>query len=227
MKVSDRTIKAMRYSAFGAIGGALALSPLGLSFADPDQGPPPPPPATVTATVTAIVAPEECKPIPDGKLPQQAVDYATVDGRIITPTPTPAPENDDAMDTPKKDTPKKDKSDKEKKSDEGSAEQINGSGPFDPYLCDPQAAVIASASEKPDAKPPVDEGPKLGDIPGVKPTLRPYPNQQGDLTEGQGGGSGVTLGTPDPKATPTENPAPRPGAPGPGNGLGGSPRPLG
>ena len=204
MGASDRTKKLLRYGAFGAIGGAMALSPLGFASADEEPGVPSAP-ATVTATVTAIVAPEECKPIPDGKLPQQAVDYAT-DGGPITTAPAP-PADDTGLDAPK-DSTSNPTSDEEKAS-------AQGSGPFDPYLCEAQGATQA-------ARPstlPEETGPKLGDIPGVNPTLRPYPNQQGDLTEGQGGGSGVTLGTPDPKATPTENPAPTPGL--------GAPRPLG
>lgn len=201
MNLSARASKALRYSAFGAIGGALALSPLGFAGADPNDPAAPVAPVTVTATVTAIVAPDQCEPLPDGKLPQKAVDYATT-GDPITPEPD-APVDERADEevpaAPATTTTVADK--------EGESGQINGSGPFDPYLCDPQSATPTTTP----TTPVIDEGPKLEDIPGVTPTLRPYPGSGGGLAESPEGGSGVQLGTPDPETTPTENPTARPG----------------
>lgn len=196
MGMSARTISILRYGAFGAIGGAMALSPLGFAGADPESTPATP--ATVTATVTAIVAPDQCKPLPDGKLPQKAVDYATDGGPIETP----------AEGAPDEKLDKTEGSGQKATAEEGG--EIQGKGPFDPYLCQAQGTTAASPTTTPvNAEPP---GPKLEDIPGVTPTLRPYPGQgPGGMAESPEGGSGVELGPPNPSATPTENPAPRPG----------------
>ena len=202
-----RTKAILRYSAFGAIGSAMALSPLGFAGADPNA-PVPPPPATVTATVTAIVAPDQCKPLPDGKLPQRAVDYATDGGPIQTPAPS-GPPNDRMSggdEAPPPAAP--------------ASGEMHGSGPFDPYTCEVQGATPATTTPV-NAEP---KGPKLEDIPGVKPTLRPYPGQgPGGMAESPQGGSGVNLGPANPKAAPTDVPAPAPApgaAPGPSNPLG-------
>lgn len=191
MKLSARATKALRYGAFGAIGGALALSPLGLAGANPEAEPGgPAAPVTVTATVTAIVAPDQCEPVPDGKLPQLAVDYATTGDPI----------------TPEAQEPVDERANEEVSTEGTVAEvadgEIRGSGPFDPYLCVPQPEAPTTAPETPE----IDEGPKLEDIPGVTPTLRPYPGTGGGLAESSEGGSGVELGTPDPDAEPTETP---------------------
>ena len=204
MNLSARVAKTLRYGAFGAIGGALALSPLGFAGADPNDVDAPRTPTTVTATVTAIVAPDQCEPLPDGKLPQKSVDYATTGGPITTESE--APVQDEKLDEKVAPATKTSVAEGDKTAAE--AEQINGTGPFDPYLCDAQKATPSSSAAP--TTPVVDQGPKLEDIPGVKPTLREYPGTGGGLAESPEGGSGVTLGTPDPKATPTENPE-RPG----------------
>lgn len=210
MNLSERAKKALRYSAFGAVVSAAALSPLGFAGADPNAHGTPGAPVTVTATVTAVVAPDQCEPLPDGKLPQKAVDYAST-GDPITPDPE-APVTDERADeevpstnsaepTPSK-APKADDEDGKK------TEQISGgNGPFDPYLCDPQAIPTTTTP----VTPTVDPGPQLEDIPGVTPTLRPYPGSGSGLAENPEGGSGVELSPPDVEATPTENPTPRGG----------------
>lgn len=213
MKLTDRTTRVLRYSAFGAIISAAAVSPLGFAGADP-QDRPAPPPATVTATVTAMVAPGQCDPIPDGKLPQQAVDYATVDGKIVTPAPE-APA-DDKMDGEDTESPKGDAA--------APAEgPVHGVSVFDPYLCDPASAERAEdVDHKKDNDNPKAQVPDEPKLPrGVTPTLKQYPGGgQNGLAEGGEGGSKTHLGDPDPKATPTENPTPRAPVLNPSNPMG-------
>lgn len=212
MSKSHRVKRAARYAAFGAVGGALALSPLGLSYAEPEPGTDGAAPVTVTATVTAVIAPDQCEPLPDGRLPQRATDYATTGGDIVIPTTTaevPAPDAPPASPdlffgnlplAPADEAPAVE--DAEGAPEEGAP--IEGKGPFDPYLCDPASAAPETTTITPE---PVAPGPALEDIPGVTPTLRPYPSG-GGLTDGPVGNAGPQLGAPDKDARPTEKPLP-------------------
>lgn len=213
MSLSHRAQRVARYAAFGAIGGALALSPLGITNAEPEPAPngDGTSPVTVTATVTAVIAPDQCDPLPDGRLPQRATDYATTGEDITLPDPElgpvegpvePAPElfagsgflfplapADELEDAPR---------------EEGEDGPIEGTGPFDPYLCDPAGATPETTTVTPE---PVAPGPALEDLPGVTPSLRPYPSGSG-LTDGPVGEGGPQLGNPDENARPTEEPLP-------------------
>ena len=236
MSMSHRATRVARYAAFGAIGGALALSPLGVTFAEPEPAPNGDgvSPVTVTATVTAVIAPDQCDPLPDGRLPQRATDYATTGDDIVLPEPSAAPElplaeepapelfsgsgflfplapADEVEDAP---------------AEEGEEGPIEGTGPFDPYLCDPAGAAPETTTITPE---PVAPGPALEDLPGVTPSLRPYPSGSG-LTDGPVGEAGPQLGNPDENARPTEEPLPgERGIGGGGSGSGAlapAPRPI-
>lgn len=230
MSMSHAAKRYARYAAFGAVGGALALSPLGVSYADEEpanaDGTSP---VTVTATVTAVIAPDQCEPLPDGRLPQRAVDYANADGDVVIPTTTSAPAPADAATppalfagntvmmplAPATTTSAAPDADEEKDGDEEKG-PIQGTGPFDPYLCNPAAATPETTTITPE---PVAPGPALEDLPGVTPTLRQYPSNNG-LTDGPVSTAGPQLGAADPSARPTEEPLPGTGALQPG------PRPL-
>ena len=228
--MSPRAQRVARYAAFGAIGGALALSPLGITNAEPEPAPNGDDTSrvTVTATVTAVIAPDQCDPLPDGRLPQRATDYATTGEDIVLPEPSPelplaeepAPElfaggsflfpmapADELEDAPRED---------------GEEGPIEGSGPFDPYLCDPAGAAPETTTVTP---VPVAPGPALEDLPGVTPTLRPYPSG-GGLTDGPVGEGGPQLGNPDESARPTEEPLPSERGIGGGGALAPAPRAL-
>lgn len=243
MSKSHCAKRVARYAAFGAVVSALALSPLGISYAEPEpEDVDGEAPVTVTATVTAIIAPDRCEPLPDGRLPQRATDYATTGEDIVLPPPPVDPE------LPPVDAPppapelfvgtgftfplapadeiggggspsEGDPADKE-----GSG-MVEGEGPFDPYLCDPAAAAPETVTVTPE---PVAPGPALEDLPGVTPTLRPYPSG-GGLTDGPVGTAGPQLGAPDADARPTEEPLPSEqgiGGAGTGGALAPAPRPI-
>ena len=168
MPTTPSTSRAKRYSGYAgiaALAGMAALSPLSLAGADPEGSAPAP--VTVTATVTAMVAPDQCDPLPDGQLPQTAVDYAS-DGAPITTAPVtteaPAPSDVEALvtETSIAAAPRA--------AEEGG--EISGTGPFDPYLCAPAAATPTETSKTvtvtPEAVPDDD-----ADIAGVPTSLRP------------------------------------------------------
>lgn len=195
-RLSPRAKKYSGYAGIAALFSMAALSPLSLSGADPDN--PSPTPVTVTATVTALIAPDQCDPVPDGSLPQTAVDYAS-DGAPITTAPSTveaAPPTDvEALTDELSDAPR---------AAEDNAE-INGTGPFDPYLCAPAPTSTSSEETKTITATP-EEVPD--EIPGVPTSLRPAnPN----VDEYEGDGSGVSVDAPDAWDAPTENPVPRPG----------------
>ncbi len=208
MSKNHRAKRVARYAAFGAVGGALALSPLGLSYADPAPGTDGVAPVTVTATVTAVIAPDQCDPLPDGRLPQRAVDYSTTGDDIVIPEPSavPAPEGVPELFTGNVPLAPADELEDAPREDEEGVEgqPIEGTGPFDPYLCDPAGAAPETITITPE---PVAPGPDLEDIPGVTPTLRPYPGA-GGLADGAVGQVGPQLGNPDEEARPTEEPLP-------------------
>lgn len=210
MSKSHSAARIARYAAFGAAGCALALSPLGLSHADDETAPGGEggTPVTVTATVTAVIAPDQCEPLPDGRLPQRATDYANAEGEVVIPE-TPAPSD---VATPPELffggqfplAPADELDDVPREEGEEDAGPIEGTGPFDPYLCDPAGAAPETTTITPE---PVAPGPALEDIPGVTPTLRQYPSG-GGLTDGPVGETGPQLGAPDEDARPTEEPLP-------------------
>lgn len=230
MPMSHRAQRVARYAAFGAIGGALALSPLSITNAEPEPSPngDGASQVTVTATVTAVIAPDQCDPLPDGRLPQRATDYATTGEDIVLPDPELAPTEGPVEPAPElfagsgflpmapadelEDAPR----------EEGEDGPIEGSGPFDPYLCDPAGAAPETTTITPE---PVAPGPALEDLPGVTPSLRPYPSG-GGLTDGPVGESGPQLGNPDENARPTEEPLPSERGVGGGGALAPAPRSL-
>lgn len=233
-----------RYVAFGAVGSALALSPLGLSHADPEPGTDSGTITTVTATVTAVIGVDQCEPLPDGRLPQQARDYMNRDGEVVPETtgaPVPAdsalPPGDTNLFTGKlfplapggggsaaepdsqlEDLPRGDGPAPVAREDG----KIEGTGPFDPYLCTPAASTTPETTT---ITP--EPGPQLEDLPGVTPTLREYPSGSG-LTDGGPANGGPQLGAVDEDNRPTEDPLPGtvPGGGSPG-ALQPAPRPLG
>lgn len=225
MSKNHRAKRVARYAAFGAVGGALALSPLGLSYADPAPGTDGVAPVTVTATVTAVIAPDQCDPLPDGRLPQRAVDYSTTGDDIVIPEPSavPAPEGVPELFTGNVPLAPADELEDAPREDEEGVEgqPIEGTGPFDPYLCDPAGAAPETTTITPE---PVAPGPDLEDIPGVTPTLRPYPGA-GGLADGAVGQVGPQLGNPDEEARPTEEPLPGERGVGGGGALAPAPAP--
>lgn len=239
MSMSPRAQRVARYAAFGAIGGALALSPLGITNAEPDPAPNGDGTSrvTVTATVTAVIAPDQCDPLPDGRLPQRATDYATTGEDIVLPDP----ERDPSPELPLAEepapelfaggsftfplAPADELEDAPREGDDSAGEEkgpIEGSGPFDPYLCDPAGAAPETTTVTPE---PVAPGPALEDLPGVTPSLRPYPSGSG-LTDGPVGDGGPQLGNPDEDARPTEEPLPSERGVGGGGALAPAPRAL-
>ncbi len=208
MHLSDGARKGLLATGVAAAAAMAALSPLQIAGAEPTSDTKAP--VTVTATVTAHVAPDQCDPVPDGKLPQQAVDYASDGAPITTNAPSPtkeakpvedgvnplsghdvplAPASSDSTTT----------SDKPRAAEEGGKPVSNG--PFDPYLCEatPSTSVTSSVVTVTPAAP----GPALEDLPGASPTQ--LPGYQGSMTDDEVGG-GVELGEVGAKPTVPQQP---------------------
>lgn len=204
MPLSDRTKSAAKWTGVAALFSMAALSPLSLSQADPDGEGGAAAPVTVTATVTAHVAPDQCDPVPDGKLPQRAVDYAS-DGSPITPDPSlhPEPPAADVV----SDASALDRMDEKVSDDEGTAENAaevqEASGPFDPYLCEATPETPTSTTS---AAVPTTEQPRLEDVPGVSTELPDLPAGSDPET-----GPAVDFGTPKPESSPTPEAPATPG----------------
>lgn len=204
-----RSKTAMKWTGITALFGMAALSPLSMSSADPGADGAPAP-VTVTATVTAHVAPDQCDPVPDGQLPQRAVDYAS-DGSPITPDPSihPEPPAADATSTVAPVADKKpvnptraagksvivavtsakqapadaDELDDAPRAAEEGGSEVSGSGVFDPYLCEATPATTSTSATTPSA-PVTTERPRLEDVPGVTSVLPQLPG--GSDPEGGG-----------------------------------------